>query len=84
MSEKSKMPSDWALGDSAVRLGVVRSVKICYKLEVENPLFRLEKHFVKFPSGHLDRIYMLSTCYNFGAAYESTTSLQIGILGGTD
>jgi hypothetical protein len=84
MSEKSKMPSDWALADPAIRLSVVCLIKIWNKVELENPSFRLEKRLVKFPDGHLDRFCVFSTCYNFGTAYESSTSLYISVLGGTN
>jgi hypothetical protein len=50
MSEKSKMPKDWAPADSAIRLAVVCLVKIWYNLEIENPLLRLGKHLIKFPN----------------------------------
>jgi hypothetical protein len=59
MSEKSKMPIDWAFADAAIRLSMVCLVKIWNKVEVENPSFRLRKHLVKFPNGHF--LYLSAT-----------------------
>jgi hypothetical protein len=53
MPEDSKMPRDWALADSAIRLSVVCLVKLWHELKPENASFRLEKHLVKFPNAHL-------------------------------
>ena len=81
MSEKSKMPSDWALADSANRLSVVCLVKICTNLTLGNPLVRLEKHLLKFLNGHWHHFFLFSTCYNFETNYESGTSLYVTLLG---
>jgi hypothetical protein len=82
--KKSKTPSDWALADSAVRLSVLRWVKVWYKVELENPLLRLEKHLVKFRNGYLDHLYVLSTCYYVRTTRESSISLYTIRLGGTN
>jgi hypothetical protein len=68
MSEKSKMPSGWALADSAVRPSVVCLVNIWYKVKVENTLFRLGKNLVKFPNEDQDD-------------FSTTTEVPIGQAG---
>ena len=39
MSEKSKMPIEWAIADAAIRLSMVELADICHKVEIEIPSF---------------------------------------------
>jgi hypothetical protein len=61
ISEKSKMPRNWVLADSAARLGVVCLAKVWYNLKLENPSSRLEKHGEnsQWAPGRLFRLFNL-------------------------
>jgi hypothetical protein len=81
MSQKSKMPMDWAIADSAIRLSVDCLADICTKLEVENPLLRLGKALGIFPWELRELRTVFSSAYNFESTKQSTTTLSTVALG---